>query len=271
LNTNDRITLVISGLAFAVSVVTWYIGQKEQRKQMRAGVREQLSKVVQDLIAAQGELWECQDAMSGGKAVSKAETGSINHRLTSLARQACELIKLEEDVGFDVEYIAIANALMTSGDLPAAELYFLTAIKKSPSDYYHAMNLTMFASFLFSVGRADDGRQAYTNAVSLLPDTNDFNREMNARTYQSWADGERWYSSPKEDGAGKCLAKAKEFILAIGFEPKREGLLRELEMQAASFRQPPAVPGQPRTQGRNHGLNLDRPPAARSGQAPFHS
>lgn len=238
---------------------------------MRAGVREQLSKVVQDLIAAQGDLWELQDSRQSGKHVPNGESGSINHRLTSLARQACELIKLEDDVGFDVEYIAVANALMSSGDLPAAESYFRTAIRKSPSTYYHALNLAMFGGFLFSVGRADEARKTYHESVSLLPDANDFNREMNARTLQAWADRERWYSSPADDKTGKCLAKARELILGVEFEPKREDLLQELEDNIEMFRQQSSGAARSTARGRNRNAGGDRPPEARAAQVPFNS
>jgi tetratricopeptide (TPR) repeat protein len=230
----DILTLTVSGLALAVSIVTWYLGQKQEKKQMRASVREQLSRVVQDLIEAQGDLSMLDaEAAEQGKPVSPAKSGSANHRLTSLARQACELIKLEENVAFDVEYIAVANALWTSGDLPAAELYFKRAIEQAPSAYYKAINLSMYGDFLFSTDQAVAGRLAFEKSVSLLANTDDFNRRINSRNLQSWGSREIWYSTQEDDKAGRCFDRARRLILEIGFTPNRESFLRELESRMA--------------------------------------
>ena len=251
MTTNEFLTLLLSGLALAVSLLTFLIGQAQEKKQMRASVREQLSRVVQDIIAAQGD-YAMLDAEPPERrdAGYDARIGSANHRLASLSRQATELTKLEENVGFDVEYIAIANALGTAGDLPAARSNFEQAIRLAPTPYYKAINLRMFAYFLFTHDHFDEARKIFEEAVAVQPNVDDFNRSNNVRIYLEWGGLEAWVEAPGERRAAACFENARQVAQSIGFAPIREAALRDVAVRSAPRRPPPGR-GMPETSGRS--------------------
>ncbi len=157
MTTNETLTLTLSSSALLVSVASATFGFWLQRREMRTTVRQQLTDIVQHMIATQ----EAMNALTAGKdgpesAESLQRAGSLNHRLTSLARQATELDRLEPTVAFDVEYIAIANALWSSGNSAAAEPYFKKSIneaKRTKSPFYEAINTRLFARFLHRHGQ----------------------------------------------------------------------------------------------------------------------
>ncbi|MDM0109969.1 hypothetical protein QTH97_34020 [Variovorax sp. J22R24] len=217
---NDYLTLTLSTLALLVSLVSAFIGIQLERKTMRTAVREQLTTVVQNLIAAQAEI-DIAMAVNSDE-TSVATLATMNHRLTAFARQACELDKIDPTMGFDVEYIAIANALKTSGDDMQAEIYYTKAIEKSPSNYYRAINSRLSARHLFEQGRQEAGREMYAKAASLLEATTDSNKVNNAYTYQDWMHNEITSFPPSIDRAERCRTKVETLLQSIKNPGTRE-------------------------------------------------
>jgi hypothetical protein len=236
--------MAISGLALVVSIVSAVIGQIQEKKQLRISVREQLSSVVQDLISSQAEYAmlypeppEKRDSAYGVK------MGTLNHKLTSLARQACALDKLDGEVGFDVQFIAIANALATSGDQPTAEEYFEKAVARSPSVYYRSINLTLFGTFLFNQSQPEKGRRIFADAAAALPLASDFNRMTVSRAYQAWCIAEAWNDPASGVRADECYQNAQRILQGIKSDPMRKACLRDLEQ--ATGRMPAGEPQPP--------------------------
>lgn len=234
MTTNELLTLVLSVAALGFSLITYFIGRKQEAKQQRASVREGLSSVVQELITVQGELQVLSAEPPPARGPTYAQKlGSLNHRLTSLARQAAELDRMELDVSFDVELAAIALALESAGDIPASEIYFRRAIKKSPSPYYRAINWGMLARSLFNQFRLEPARKAYAEALSALPNTSDFNRSVNVRTLFSWYSSEAWHRNPPGGSAADLLAQARALAATIEHVPMRESVQRQFESDVA--------------------------------------
>jgi tetratricopeptide (TPR) repeat protein len=226
-STKDYITLVISGLALAVSIVSAVIGQIQTNRQKRTGIREQLSSVVQNLISCRAD-YDTLNAEPVEKR-DEAKIATVNHKLTSLARQACALEKMEQDVGFDVEFIAIANALTISGDIAGAEEYYEKAVSKSPSPYYKSINMILYGRFLFEEAQYEKGRRVFAEAVSALPNTSDLNRWAIARAYRMWIESEVWSGSESNKGVDKHYQTARGLLQSISSKFMREAGLRELE------------------------------------------
>ena len=91
-------------------------------------------------------------------------TSALNHKLTSLARQASELMNVKGVVCFAVELSAIANALDTSGDLSGAERLYREAVGKATSAFYRSINQGLLADHLMRHGDLSNGRLAYEQA-----------------------------------------------------------------------------------------------------------
>ena len=235
MTTNEYLTLAISSLALVVSVGSAIVAYGQQNKSLRTTIRDQLTSVVQDLIAAQGEMTVLNaEPIETRNSFYSAKISSANIKLTSLARQACALNDMQPDVGFDVELIAIASALATMGDLPLAESYFKRAVAKSPTPYYRVVNLGLYANFLFEQSRHAEGRAIYGESLALLDNNTNFNKWANGITYQSWFVNEVWNVAGASDEAQKHYDNARRLFESISVAGTRESALHDLEMARAS-------------------------------------
>jgi tetratricopeptide (TPR) repeat protein len=228
---NDILTLSVSTLALIVSVASIFITYRQQKKELRTTIRDQITGVVQQLISTRAEMM-LQQAISFEKrdSVYSTRIETINMKLTSLARQACALDNLQPDVGFDIEFIAIASSLSSSGDYPLAETYFEKAVNKSPGPYYKTINLSLYASFLFERYRHMDARKTYNNALSILDNTTDFNKWANGCIYRSWFIAEVWNLPSPHGEAEKCYQSAETLFRSISAVGMREGAIADLQM-----------------------------------------
>jgi tetratricopeptide (TPR) repeat protein len=137
---------------------------------------------------------------------------------------------MEPDVSFDVEAVAIANALAIAGDVPLAEEYYKRAIKKSPSPYYKVVNLGLYADFLFRQSRYDDGRKAYEDSTVILQNTTDFNKWANAYAFRMWFTSEAWNVPTEFSQAEECYRKARQIIATIAGSAARTEQFEDLEL-----------------------------------------
>lgn len=231
---NDILTLVVSSLALVVSISSALVSTHMQRREMRTTLRTQLTSVVQDLIAAQAELERLLGSEEAKTDAGISRSASLNHRLTALARQACALDQLDGSVGFDVEFVAVANALNTSGDYDLAESYFKKSIDAAPSPYYRALNTTFHANFLFQRGRIAVARDAYRTALSLLPNRTDGNRVTNVRALEGWICNERSIAARAENVDG-LVKEARGLLGALEAEWIRQAETEQFNRYMASL------------------------------------
>jgi|SRR5882672_9675220 len=231
LSTKDILTLDFSALALIVAISSAVFNSWMQRRTMWTSVRSQLTSIVQDLIAAQESFSELQTNTSGASDSSGTRSIALNHKLTSLARQACELDRMAPKVAFDVELIAIANALGTSGDVESAETYHRRAIERAQNSYYQSINRSLFAGFLFERYRYEEGRDAYRQALAVLPCDTDDNKAANVMTYRSWLASEARHFPVPNKQFDSCRAAATKLIESIKSDAMRMGWLNQFDAE----------------------------------------
>ena len=228
-STNDYWTLSISLLALIVSMASAVAAYRQQGMGLRTTIRDQLTTVVQSLINTQAELEVVNiERDVRPSPLNSAKAGTINQKLTSLMRQACELNNLEPDVAFDVELLTVANALATSGDIPLAEHYYVEAIRKAPSGYYKTINLSVYARFLYAQSREGEGRAAYRDALSVLDASTDFNKWSNGQTLISWIYSEAQLGPAASPTPDELYQQAEALYRQIRAPGLRASALREL-------------------------------------------
>ncbi len=243
----DYITLTISVFAFILSVTSTVIAISRQKRQMRTTIRDQLANVVQEIITTLAE-----NSVLQSEPIQKrdnsfyAKGSSYSHKLSSLARQATALIEsVSDNIAFDVELSAVAQALDTVGDIFQADKYFERAIDVSPNDYYRIINMRLHAGFLFRQGKHQKGRKIFEDALAIFDDTSDFNKATNGYTYQFWFVTEVWAIPSPYGEAENCYKKAKGLYESISASSFRANCLQGLE---AAFVTSPLAASSPAVQ-----------------------
>jgi len=230
METKDYITLTISTLAFIVSVISSVIAMSRQKGQIRTTIREQFSRIVQELITTLADNSVLQsEPLNERDGLFYSKSSSFSHKLSSLARQASALIALEPMIAFDVELSAVAQALNIVGDMPQADNFFQQAIKASPSDFYKIINLRMYAEFLFQQGKHQQGRKVFEDALGIFDNNSDFNKAANGYTYQVWFISEVWNIPSPHGQAEECYKNARGLMESISSSTYRMNLLQSLE------------------------------------------
>ena len=191
---------------------------------MQTTVRDQLSGIVQELIKLIRENAEYVSTPSTEQNASFFRRGaSIQATLAGLARQARHLIELAHEIVFDVEFSVLAQAMEIVGDVPEADRYWEEAVQSSPTAYYRIINTRGYGAFLIRQGEQERGRRLFQEALSMWPNTTDFNKLVNGFTYQFWGENE-WFSSPSR--AEECFRNARERYETISSASLKEQALR---------------------------------------------
>lgn len=239
MDTKDYITLAISIVALGLSLISAVISTRGQSTQLRTTIRDQLASIVQEIITtlAENRLLQSED-VAKRDALFYSKSSAFSFKLSSLARQAAALIEYDEEIGFDVEFAAIAQAFDVVSDIPRAEGFWQNAVGASPSDYYRIINRRGYADFLFRQGRHSDGRTQYEEALAILDNDSDFNKWTNGYTYQMWFISEFWNIPLAHSRSEECFREAQRLYLLID-----SALIKANSMQsllAAQFALPSA-------------------------------
>ena len=226
----DYITLTISTLAFIASIISTKIAVNSQKKQIRTTIRDQLSSVVKELITtlADNSVLQSQP-IQNRDTFFYSKSSSFSQKISLLARQAYSLIELEPKIAFDVEFWTVAQALQIIGDTSQADNYYRQAIQVSPSDYYKTNNIRGYAQFLFSLGKHQQGRKLFQEALEILDDNCDNNKAVNGYTYEMWFVTEA-SSFPSPYGmAEECYKNSKMLFESMSDSGYKSNCLQSLE------------------------------------------
>jgi tetratricopeptide (TPR) repeat protein len=241
---SDWLAVGVSLVALATSIVTIFVQNAQQDRALRITSRDQLTTITLKLIDMQQELgaFEAEYLKKQAQGVAdyeeyNREAGILNHKLTSLARQALALSRVDKDIGFDVEFIAIGNALMNSGDYPGANEAYCNAVARSPTPRYEAINLGVYAGALFSQGDAAAARQLYRRSLQL-PDDTDINRLTHAQMYREWLN----YELHDSQGPSAASEAVREEGLALVKKIQNPGLRMGWAQTFLPMPSPPAEP-----------------------------
>jgi len=199
MDTKDIFTLTFSGFAFILSLVTNVLTFRQKRYETERGLRQQITDVIGKLngVFEQDEQLRREAADDRNNPAIVNLRSFYNGQKLFYARQAIYLMDQAKHVT-EVEYNSLARAFASNDDLPQADDYYERAISVSPTPFYKAINLRGRARILFALGRVDDGRAAFIEALELVAADSDPNMWFHGETHQRWAALERDYQNHKE-------------------------------------------------------------------------
>jgi hypothetical protein len=158
-----------------------------------------------------------------------------------LVRQADKLITDETaKLLTDVDYLTVAQAFAAVGDHRHAERYYGFALAATQDTFYRATNKRMYAWYLFTIRRPDEGRNQYKSAIE---DTIRSYADLEQRSIQVGWIYEEWMQTEArfhfEDRARMLRGKAQEAYATISDTGERDGYLTSLDRSFELFSAPP--------------------------------
>ena len=225
----DWLAIGVSLVALTTSIATVFVEKVQQDRALRITTRDQLTAVTLKLIDTRQELAAFEEGYLKKQAEGvqdydayARQAGFLNQKLTSLAQQALQLSRVDTDIAFDVEFIAIGDALMISGHFAGANEAYHNAVLRSPDARYVAINMSHQAGALFDQGDALGGREIYAKSLARLPRDTDINRLTHLETYRRWLNNELGFT----EGPSSASEAVRKAGLGLG------AMLQESSMKA---------------------------------------
>jgi len=234
----DKVLAIsLSTAALAFSLVSTLISLHRQDSDRERGIRQDLAKIIQELISAKAE--ELSLARSGNSVEHEYEYlqrwQALWQRMDVLVRRAFHLIEKRPDLATDVEYAVLAQSFHLSRMWDRAEEAWKEAIRRAADkpDYRH-INMRGYADFLFALNRKEQGRAIYREAISSLPANSDTAKHLIGYTYQLWMQLESGDPSRRDE----CHKQARRQFESISSSALRDDALSYLDRAYTQFVSP---------------------------------
>lgn len=211
----DYLTLIISGLAITISILTFLLTYKQRAMENARAVRKALTDTIAGLVSVALERAKLDSANPSSMEENVVQLRRIyNHQRRYLADHAELLASQFPNLPSDVDFNALAVAWDAIGDADKAKQNWEKCIAKSPSAPLRAMNLRGYAGFLYFQGQSQAGRAKYEESLAVeLPDTDNM-RRIKSDTYLMWAKTEHDFGS--EDEGKRIREQATSAAKRIG-------------------------------------------------------
>jgi hypothetical protein len=244
MSTKDVITIVLSGLALAVSLIATVYNAWRQRREGERQFRERITDITAALIDSNAKVAEMDSTPVDQRGPDfDYLRGTEVQRMAALARQADYLITDETSrLLTDVDHLTMAQAFGTVGDTVQAALYWSRACDTAQRVFYRVINKRLYASYLFSLGRPDDGRAQYESAIddlSASPEGDDQKHSEIGWIYEDWMLSEGRFGFSGQ--AREVEQKARESYGKIANQQMREWRLAHLTQAGGSLAAPQAA------------------------------
>jgi tetratricopeptide (TPR) repeat protein len=232
----DSVPIVVSAVALAVSGVSTWINTVRDARGERRDVSDKISdtlKSINENMVKYAEL--SADAGTKSAASANTVTNALLQQNGTLLKHAASLMEQNPSLVTAWEWNTLAYAQETVGDALAAERYFRKAIEACVTEYDRTLAFRSYAEFLFSVQRAQDGRDTIAKALALLPrdhdeddddDHHDHRCYMRALLYAGLVVFERRWGDA--DLATTAFESAKQEVSAMKNEARSDIALRKL-------------------------------------------
>lgn len=188
METKDIVAILISSLAFLLSLVATIISlirsKYEKQRAIKKEITDTLSKIVSTSLE-NAKLY--RESAEKDPPYYQAVSSILNQQNAFLLQQATYLMDEVPGLVTAIEYNTIAAANANAGDLISAEKYYKKAIDVSPNNYYRSLAIRGYAGYLFPQRRFDEARENFRKAISLLTGGDNLVRYTNGLTYQMWA------------------------------------------------------------------------------------
>jgi hypothetical protein len=232
-STKDILTLVLSGLALVISLISAWFSAKRQKIDSERQFRGRLTDIGVAMIDSVLKIQKL-DAIpyTDRSADHLHERGIELQRTVALARQADRLItKDAEKLLTDVDYLTLAQAFAMDGDTFLADRYWARTLRASQRPLHSATNKSNYAWYLFSTNRPDDARSQYESAVIDL--TNSIESEGDWKYLQIGWFYEGWMRMEAQfgfaDDASVVRERARDAYAQIVDERERTSRISSLD------------------------------------------
>jgi tetratricopeptide (TPR) repeat protein len=238
MKTKSNAAIVMSILAFALSLFASVRTEWRAADDKRRAVRTQLTDVLARLTSLQLENAKLTHDAQDDQLYLQIIGNALNQQNGFLLDQAFYLADQVSSLVTTYEYNTIASAAFAAGDVLATERYHRRAIEVAHSDLYRAQATRAYAVFLFTQRRFAEGRDHFNRA--LLAGSDALSHATNGQTYQIWAWDEQHLALAPEDAKG-LWDKARTEFNGIDIEIARNSLLAQLAVaQDPASTNPPA-------------------------------
>lgn len=240
---DDKLPLILSGLAFALSLYVTFRTERRASDEKRRTIRNQLTDVLARLTSLQLKNAKLMHEAKGDALYMQSVNIALGQQNGFLIDQAFYLADQIPSLVTTYEFNTIAAASFGAGNVLAAEKYNLKAIEVAHSELYKAQATRGYAVFLFSQRRFVEGRDQFNKALALIKGGSDnLSRQTNGITYQTWAWNEQHLALSPQD-ANNLYDKARTEFSGIDVEFLRGSLLQGLEAVKGTGSLPPPLPG----------------------------
>lgn len=229
IESKDVLTVLISTLALALSVLSFVISLRQRKRENSRALRKQLSDTLNDISEVSVAMAELRYEVGNNLSNEIIDLRrSYNTQKRTLLHHAEFLINENSKITTDVDYMVMAINWNIIGNYPKAETYYKLGIEKADDLVIRHLNLRSYASFLFMQGNMPLGRNKYKEALELrLPDTENVKRTV-ADTYLMWARVEREFKFYSE--AAILLALAKNSCERISHTRMKKEVENQIEL-----------------------------------------
>jgi tetratricopeptide (TPR) repeat protein len=217
--TTQEWALVVSGLAFSVSLVSVGFSIWTNSREHKRVTRSQMNELLLHMT----------------EAIHQNDV----HRAGIFSLQAVDLLKNVPSVMNSWDYVTTADALFTAQDWTEARRHWEKGIERSANDSEHLRVSVArgYAERLFFTNDPELGREWYQKAVRIVPNDSDLHKHLNAFTYQMWYYSESYYVLG-ESSSEEQYRRAKSLYESISNRITRERGLQELEQKRVLFNSP---------------------------------
>lgn len=223
-----QMPLVLSFLAFCLSVVATIRGERRASDEKKRAIRNQLTDVLARLTSLQLENAKLMHEAKDDPLFQQNIGVALNQENGFLLDQAFYLSDQIPHLVTTYEFNTIANASFGASNMLATEKYHMKAIEVAHSDIYKAQATRGYAVFLFSQRRFVEGRDQFNKSLALLKGGDNLVRQTNGTTFGTWAWNEQHVALAPQD-AKNLYDKARAEFSGIDVDVLRDFMLRNLD------------------------------------------
>jgi tetratricopeptide (TPR) repeat protein len=233
LSSAETVIACVSVLSLIFSIVSLGFSLNRNRIEDRRLARAQLTEAMGKIISVFGETAKLGSDVQKGPAYVQAVTALLGHEQNFYLQQAMTLERRFPSLVTSVEYRTLAFANVQMGNYPAAEEYHLKGLSVSSGALEEVMSRRAYAHLLFLLGRFDDARRQYTEALSLFKVRDNQGHYQCGQTYQFWGVNEMNFARLK-NRANEAFESAERQFTAIDSEQFKHNSLVALEQATLS-------------------------------------
>ena len=189
----DYVTIVISGLAFLLSLSATIFSLRKKEYEEQRTLRLSLNDVIVKILGARIDyakfVYDHRDSPEIFDRVRLNRT--YNEQMFSLASISAYLVKRIPSLVSNVDYGIIGDAFALAGDHEGAKQHFEMIFNNSMDRNHETLYHRTFAGYLYQWGDPENGEKEYDEALKSAVGSDDSSKYQQGYTYRTWGISER--------------------------------------------------------------------------------